>query len=86
MLVVETESLDIFFASVRIILLILPVAIHAVSIHVIIIIVSIAASLIIILIALTSHVMTPISTHRFIHGIIEGIWIFLVEISSVVYL
>ena len=86
MLVVETESLDIFFASIRIILFILPVTIHAVSIHVIVIVVSIIASLIVILIALATHIVTTISSHRFIHGIIEGIWIFLVEISSVMNL
>ena len=85
MLIVQTECLYVLFVSVRVILLIVPMTIHSVSVHVVVIIISVIASLIVVIVTLVSHVAT-ISSHRFVHWLIESVRIFLIEIACVMNL
>ena len=54
--------------------------IHSVSVHVVVIIISVIAPLIVVIVPLVSHVAT-ISSHRFVHWLIESVRIFLIEIT-----
>ena len=82
MLIVQTERLYVLFISVGVVLLIVPMTIHAVSVHVVVIIISVIASLIVIVVPLVPHVAT-ISSHRFVHWLIESVRIFFIKIACV---
>lgn len=85
MLIVQTERLNVLFVSVRVILLIVPMTIHTVSIHVVVIIISVIAPLVVVIVPLVPH-MATVSSHRFVHWIIESVRIFFIEIACVMHL
>ena len=84
-LIVQTESLYVLLVPVRVILLIVPMTIHTMSIHVVVIIISVIASLVVVIVPLVPH-MATVSSHRFVHWIIESVRVFFIEIACVMHL
>ena len=84
-LIVQTESLYVLLVPVRVILFIVPMTIHTMSIHVVVIIISVIASLVVVIVPLVPH-MATVSSHRFVHWIIESVRVFLIEIACVMHL